>query len=89
MKLILNETTNTIHKQGIGTERGGANHQTVCGATNHVAQATTNRYILFASKILREITWRYQCDAGPATRLQHGVGDRFRSPFITVHNFNI
>lgn len=36
MEIILNETTNTIHKQGTGTRR--ANLQTICGATNHVSQ---------------------------------------------------
>lgn len=34
MELILNEVTNTIHKQGTGR----LDLQTVCGATNHVSQ---------------------------------------------------
>lgn len=36
MQIILNEGTNTIHKQGTGTERSPL--QTICGATNHVPQ---------------------------------------------------
>lgn len=36
MKIILNEATNTIHKQGTETRR--SNFQTICGATNHVSQ---------------------------------------------------
>lgn len=39
MNIVLNEVTNTIHKQD--TER--SDRQTVCGATNHVSQDDLSR----------------------------------------------
>lgn len=39
MNIVLNEVTNTIHKQ----ETGKSEWQTVCGATNHLPQDNLKR----------------------------------------------
>lgn len=49
MKIILNEVTNTIHKQGTGR----LDLQTVCGATNHVPQDNLRCTTVIESEIDR------------------------------------
>lgn len=47
MDVVLNEVTNTIHKQ----ETGKSARQTVCGATNHLPQDNLKRVTVVESEL--------------------------------------